>query len=75
MVLTYLAIICKSRKQNMAQWAEGGGGERRRRKEEEKRERCSYASNRLAGLLFCRPGTATLIIVVCTRPGTLSRRV
>ena len=26
MALTYLAIICKSRKQNMAQWYGGGGG-------------------------------------------------
>ena len=26
MVLTYLTIICKSRKHNMAQWLGGGGG-------------------------------------------------
>ena len=35
MVLAYLAIICKSRKQNMAQWYGGeGGGEKGKKKRE-----------------------------------------
>ena len=48
MVLTYLAIIYKSRKQNMAQWLGGGGGggggggreeeTKKRRKNERERE-------------------------------------
>ena len=40
MVLTYLAIICKSRKHNMAQWygvvgVGGGGGEEKKRRKKE----------------------------------------
>ena len=33
MVLTYLAIICKSRKHNMAQWYGWGGGGGRKKRE------------------------------------------
>ena len=46
MALTYLAIICKSRKYNIAQWygggGRGGGREKGGKKKEKKKDKLLY---------------------------------